>query len=193
MRVNEIFYSLQGEGKHTGVAAIFIRLAGCNLQCGFCDTDHEPYEELTEEAIVRKVIQYPARHVVITGGEPTLQLTRSLVDLLHDAGKYIQIETNGTIKLKDGLEHLIDWITLSPKHEKINIQRFDELKVVYQGQDMTQYDDLLPNHHSARYLQPCDYKDKTKNAATIAATIAYIKAHPEWRLSLQTHKYLDIR
>jgi len=193
MRVNEIFYSLQGEGRYTGVAAVFIRLAGCNLRCDFCDTDHEPYKDLTEEEIMLEIAKYPANHIVITGGEPTLQITRSFIDRLHEAGKYVQIETNGTIALKDDMECCIDWITLSPKYAKVKIQRFDELKVVYQGQDMSQYDELQPACIGNRYLQPCDRKDDAKNAANLAATIAYIEAHPEWRLSLQTQKIINVR
>jgi len=193
MRVNEIFYSLQGEGRYTGVAAVFIRLAGCNLRCDFCDTDHEPYKDLTEEEIMQEIAKYPANHIVITGGEPTLQITRSFIDRLHEAGKYVQIETNGTIALKDDLDCCIDWITLSPKYAKVKIQRFDELKVVYQGQDMSQYDELQPACIGNRYLQPCDRKDKEKNAKNIAATVAFIEAHPEWRLSLQTQKIINVR
>ena len=99
MKVNEIFYSLQGEGVFTGTAAIFVRLAGCNLHCDFCDTKHEDYTIFTEEEIVKAISDYPAKHVVITGGEPTLQLTHSLVDRLHEVGKFVQIETNGSIAL----------------------------------------------------------------------------------------------
>lgn len=78
MRVNEIFYSIQGEGRYTGTPAIFIRLAGCNLRCNFCDTEHQPYQDLTEEEIMRQIADFPASHIVITGGEPMLQITQSL-------------------------------------------------------------------------------------------------------------------
>ena len=77
MRVNEIFYSIQGEGRYTGTPAIFIRLAGCNLRCDFCDTEHQPYQDLTEEEIMRQIADFPTSHVVITGGEPMLQITQS--------------------------------------------------------------------------------------------------------------------
>ncbi len=193
MRVNEIFYSLQGEGRYTGIAAVFIRLAGCNLQCDFCDTRHESYTELSEDEIVRQVVVYPARHVVVTGGEPTLQLTGSLVDKLHEAGKFVQIETNGTIELAPGLLSGIDWITCSPKTFSVKIQRIDEIKVVYRGQDMTRYEALAATCGGMRSLQPCDENDPEKNAANLSAAIDYIKAHPEWRLSLQTHKIINIR
>ena len=86
MIINEIFYSLQGEGFHSGTPAVFVRFSGCNLQCPFCDTQHDAGTAMTEEAIVDEVANYPARLVVVTGGEPSLQLTASLVDKLHEAG-----------------------------------------------------------------------------------------------------------
>ncbi len=194
MRVNEIFYSLQGEGHFTGTPAIFLRLAGCNLACDFCDTDFQAYKDLTEEEIMREIKNLsPAKHVVITGGEPTLQLTANFVHLLHDAGKFVQIETNGTIPLKQGLETLIDWITCSPKYKEVKIQRIDEVKVVYQGQDMSQYDVLSPTHDDCWYLQPCDVKDEEKNRENVKDTVNYILHHPKWKLSLQTHKILGVR
>lgn len=193
MRVNEIFYSIQGEGRFTGTPAIFIRLAGCNLRCDFCDTDHQPYQDLTEAEIVRQIADFPASHVVITGGEPMLRLTLSLIDRLHRKGKFIQVETNGTIPIKDNLP--IDWITSSPKfdfcpHAELKIQRIDELKVVYQGQDMSAYDSIKAKEY---YLQPCDFKDEARNAENLAAAINYIKTHPKWKLSLQTQKILSVR
>lgn len=190
MKVNEIFYSLQGEGRYTGTAAVFVRLSGCNLRCGFCDTRHESFTELAEEAIVDEVSRYPARHVVITGGEPTLQLTRSLIDKLHEAGKFVQIETNGSIALDPELVQAIDWITCSPKELPVKIGRVDELKVVYEGQDMARYATMAPG--AVHSLQPCDTGDVVKNAALLDATVRYIKEHPEWRLSLQTHKLIHI-
>lgn len=90
MRVNEIFYSIQGEGRYTGTPAIFIRLAGCNLRCDFCDTEHQPYQDLTEEEIMRQIADFPTSHVVITGGEPMLQITQSLIHRLRNgAGKFV--------------------------------------------------------------------------------------------------------
>lgn len=193
MRVNEIFYSLQGEGHFTGTAATFIRFSGCNLTCDFCDTAHQSFESLTEEEILRQVVLNPSRHVVITGGEPTLQLTRSLVERLHEAGKFVQIETNGSIPLRDGLDELIDWITLSPKQAEVRIQRFHELKIVYEGQDMEQYADLMACPEICLSLQPCDRGDVLLNAEIMSRTVAYVQSHPQWRLSLQTHKILSIR
>ena len=189
MKVNEIFYSLQGEGVFTGTAAIFVRLAGCNLHCDFCDTKHEDYTIFTEEEIVKAISDYPAKHVVITGGEPTLQLTHSLVDRLHEVGKFVQIETNGSIALDTDLERSIDWITCSPKTIPVKIQRMNEIKVVYQGQDMELYEKIATAYECFCSLQPCDVNDEIKNENNLTAAIEYIKSHPRWRLSLQTHKY----
>ena len=110
-KINEIFYSLQGEGFHTGTPAVFIRFSGCNLKCPFCDTHHEEGTLMSDEEILAEVRKYPARTVILTGGEPSLWIDEELINLLHQAGKFICIETNGTHPLPDG----IDWITCSPK------------------------------------------------------------------------------
>lgn len=177
MRVNEIFHSIQGEGRHTGTPAVFIRLAGCNLRCDFCDTEHQPHQDLTEEEIMRQIADFPADHVVIAGGEPMLQLTLSFINHLHGAGKFVQIETNGTIPIKGYCP--IDWITCSPKfdlcpHAELRLQRIDELKVVYQERDMSAYDGVEAKEYC---LQPCDFKDEARNSENIAATINCIKSH----------------
>lgn len=93
MRINEIFYSLQGEGFFTGTPAVFIRFSGCNLKCPFCDTNHQHGQEMSEDEIAGEAAKYSAKHVVITGGEPSLQLTASLIDKLHECGKFVAIET----------------------------------------------------------------------------------------------------
>lgn len=192
-KVNEIFHSLQGEGYHTGTASIFIRLSGCNLRCEFCDTQHESGKMMSLPAILQEVMQY--RHaplVVLTGGEPTLQADAELVQALHLAGKQVAIETNGTRPVPEG----IDWVTLSPKEgfEGGNTHRCvltscDELKVVYQGQDLAQYSHIRANH---RFLQPCFSNDEEARIKSINDTVAAVMSHPEWRLSLQTHRYLNI-
>lgn len=192
MRVNEIFYSLQGEGFNTGTPAVFVRFSGCNLQCPFCDTDHTAFKEMTEGEIVEEVSRYKANLVVVTGGEPALQLTESLVELLHFLGKTVAVETNGTVELPKN----VDWITLSPKDaflgEKATpiLKEADELKVVYNGVSPKFYEKILAKH---RFLQPCDTGDAEKNKEIIKKTIEFCKEHPEWRLSLQTHKILNIR
>ena len=110
-KINEIFYSLQGEGFHTGTPAVFVRFSGCNLRCSFCDTRHEEGVMMTDEEIVEKVSSFPARIVILTGGEPSLWIDKALISRLREAGKQICIETNGTRPLPDG----IDWVTCSPK------------------------------------------------------------------------------
>ncbi len=188
MKVNEIFHSLQGEGYHTGSAVVFLRLSGCNLKCAFCDTDHIGGKNMTEEEIVEEVNRYGTKHVVITGGEPAMQLTSTLVDKLHQAGLYVQIETNGTLLLPPG----IDWVTCSPKTgRKPVLADVDELKVVIAGHDTDPsiYDNIKASH---RFVQPCDHGDAKLNAESIKQAVDYVKSHPQWRLSLQTHKLINI-
>ena len=135
MRVNEIFYSLQGEGFNTGTPAVFIRFSGCNLQCPFCDTKHQEGKEMSEGDIIEEVSRYKANLVVVTGGEPALQLTESLVEMLHFLGKTVAVETNGTVELPKN----VDWITLSPKDAFLGekampiLKEADELKLIYDG------------------------------------------------------------
>ena len=201
MKVNEIFYSLQGEGHYTGTPAVFVRFAGCNLRCWFCDTDFEKGDEMSEDEIVEAVLQYPTRYVVITGGEPTLQITASLCDKLRAHGLYLMMETNGTRPLPEGCQ--IDWITCSPKLidveegmrklATIRLRHIDELKVVFEDsptQDMALYEQIPATEYR---LQPCDTQDPLCNQAILNKTIKYILQHPKWKLSLQTHKILHVR
>lgn len=179
-KVNEIFYSLQGEGYYTGTPAVFLRLSGCNRACSFCDTDHVGGTDMTAEEITHEVAKYPGRHLVITGGEPTLQLDSDLLRALKAEKFYVQIETNGSRAVPPE----VDWVTCSPKDAPWEIDRIDELKIVYQGQDVEETAQLLPARHL--FLQPC-------SGLNIAATVDYILKHPRWRLSLQTHKLIDIQ
>ncbi len=190
-KINETFYSLQGEGYYTGTPSFFIRFSGCNLSCPFCDTDHRAGTWRSLEDLLEEARAIPARHVVLTGGEPTLYVDSALTNGLHDLGKYIAIETNGTRPVPSG----IDWITLSPKDgmapdARTVLTECDELKVVYRGQDLGIYNRLTARH---RFLQPCATGHaETDRAYTQAALEACLK-WPEWRLSLQTHKLLNIR
>lgn len=193
MRINEIFYSLQGEGFYTGTPSLFIRLSGCNLQCPFCDTEHIPYTDMTEREIIEEAEKCPAKHVVITGGEPSLQLTNSLVEGLHGVGKYVAVETNGTHELPSN----VDWITLSPKDHFVRtdaaivLRRCNEIKVVFTEQGLpSEYAEVQADQH---FLQPCDVGDEARNAEILKRTIDYCLAHPIWRLSLQTHKLIGVR
>ena len=194
-KVNEIFYSLQGEGYNTGTASVFIRLSGCNLHCAFCDTRHEEGTMMSLPEIVEQVMQYPkAPLIVLTGGEPSLWIDDDFVTGLKQmTGKRIAIETNGTHPLPQG----IDWVTLSPKTGLGNsgdlpviLTRCDELKVVYMGQDLSQYNNITADH---RYLQPCWVSDSDQCSRNIHATVQAVLDNPQWRLSLQTHRVLGIR
>ena len=183
MRVNETFVSLQGEGRFTGTPAFFLRFSGCNLACPFCDTKHQSFTEMTEDEIVREASRHKPRHIVITGGEPALQLTQSLIDKLHEAGFFIQVETNGTLPLPEG----IDWV-------------IDELKILYMGDGCgpERFLESLPQSGSrwglvGFYLQPLDTGDEERNRAILRSCIDYILQHPKWSLSLQTHKMLGIK
>jgi organic radical activating enzyme len=178
-KINEIFYSLQGEGYYTGTPAVFIRFSGCNLHCNYCDTHHEEGILMDDEQIICEVNKYPASLVVLTGGEPSLWIDDALIERLHNAGKYVTIETNGTHPLPEG----IDWITCSPKRgAELCIRRMDEVKVVYEGQEIASYEQLPAQHF---YLQPC-------SCSNTAETVECVKRHPRWRLSLQTHKLIGI-
>lgn len=197
MRVNEIFYSLQGEGYWAGRAAVFVRLSGCNLKCPFCDTKHETYVDMSESDIVAEVLRYPAKHVVITGGEPAMQLSASLTEALKRAGFYVQIETNGSVLISDDVLKNIDWVTCSPKSGLPVISRIDELKVLFFSEDNRDRLEILERDALKRgallSLQPCDVGNEEQNRGISMNAVEYVKAHPSWRLSLQTHKLLDIR
>ena len=195
-RINDIFYSLQGEGYNTGRAAVFIRFAGCNLRCSFCDTEFDTYREMSDEEILEAISQYPARFVVLTGGEPTLQVDEAFVELLHQHGYEVAMESNGTRPAPQNL----DWLTVSPKvrSEKLEVKSeklADELKVVFDETTAPEsYLSLLTSHFSPLlFLQPCDTGDAARNEAIVARCVEYIKEHPWWRLSLQTHKLVGFK
>ena len=197
-RVNDIFYSLQGEGHNTGRAAVFIRFAGCNLRCSFCDTEFDTYCEMTAEEIVASISTYPARFTVLTGGEPTLQVDEAFVDLLHQHGFEVAMESNGTRPAPNNL----DWLTVSPKisGEKWKVESGwrlpDEVKVVFDEDTVPEtYLPSLSTLHLSPilYLQPCDTGNAERNAIIINRCIDYIKEHPRWRLSLQTHKLIGFK
>lgn len=206
-KIKEIYYTIQGEGFHTGRPAVFCRFSGCNLWsglekdrdkaiCRFCDTDFwgmdgENGGKYTKEALAEKILSlWPPSakgsvFVVCTGGEPALQLDGSLVDCFHSKGIEIAIETNGTVDLPAG----IDWVCVSPKaNTDIVVTSGDELKLVYPQEENSpeQFEHLNFDHF---YLQPLDDKNQ---ALHIEACVRYCKQHPSWNLSLQTHKFIGI-
>jgi len=177
-KINEIFYSIQGEGFFTGTAAVFVRFSGCNLSCDFCDTQHQEGEMMSKEEILVKIARYPSKHLIFTGGEPSLFLDVDFVQFFKNDGYFIQIETNGTHPVPQN----IDWVTCSPK-ENLLLKEANELKVVYTGQNLSKFENFSATY---RYLQPCSMKN-TKEI------IDYIEANPQWKLSVQLHKLLDIQ
>lgn len=206
--VKEMFLTLQGEGANAGARAVFVRFAGCNLWsgreqdrasaiCRFCDTDFVGTDGLgggrfaDAAALVAAVEGFwgpgaDHRFVVLTGGEPMLQVDDALVEALHAAGFRIAIETNGTLPAHPG----IDWVCVSPKAGSIVVQRSgDELKLVWPqpGSDLDEIERWDFRH---RLLQPLDDADAP---AHVAAAIAVVMERPQWRLTLQTHKMLGLR
>lgn len=194
-KINEIFYSLQGEGANTGTPAIFIRFAGCNLKCPFCDTDFTKFQVLNLREIEAWLgeQEYLPDLVVLTGGEPTLQVDDKLCELLHLFFHTIAIETNGTNRVIDS----VDFITFSPKDDFCGnaesvIGLVNEVKVVFDGERNPEF---WHTHVKADYyyLQPCDTGEENRNRDIREKLIEYIKEHPWWRLSLQTQKILKVR
>lgn len=197
--INEIFYSLQGEGANTGTPAVFIRFCGCNLRCPFCDTNHKEGIAMTDDQIIAETSRHDAPLIVITGGEPSLHIDSDFVRKLKSAtGAVIAIETNGTHPVPPE----IDWVALSPKTGisgteqdlPIVVDRADEIKVVDLGQDLEQYFSLTCRHeHTLMYLQPCHVDNHELMLANRRRTVRRVLDDPRWRLSLQTHRLLNIR
>lgn len=197
-KINEIFYSLQGEGHHTGYPSIFIRFSGCNLKCPFCDTRHEEGILMSDDDILRAVQLYSAEWIVLTGGEPALHIDDAFVRLLKKVtGKHVAIETNGTLPVPAS----IDWVTVSPKSGicgeegkgDILAQRADEVKVVDLGQDLEPYFSLpCIEEKTLMYLQPCYVSDAEQFEANRLSTVRRVLADPRWTLSVQLHRYLNI-
>lgn len=183
----ETFYSIQGEGFWTGSPAFFIRFAGCNLSCPWCDTDHEQRSILTLEKLVAMAVNCHAPRVILTGGEPLLLPLPhlfALVTSLKESGKWIAVETNGT-KLLGGHIQLFDWITVSPKtgvEYDLPAVWGDELKIVLDGKiDPHIFDSCSFKH---RFIQPC--------SGDFISAVQWVKENPTWRLSVQTHKLIGI-
>lgn len=189
--VNEIFYSLQGEGGRTGQASIFIRLSKCNLACSFCDTDFAFGKSMTVAQILDEISPFGCKWIIWTGGEPTLQLTDEIIAFFKSHGYKQAIETNGTRKVPAG----IDYITCSPKQhfEKIRmlIPHVDELRFPIQKGDPLPDIALLPQ--AERYLLSPIFDNHHIIPENVEYCIDLIKQHPQWALSLQVHKLINIR
>jgi len=212
--IRDIFYSIQGEGYHSGRPAVFCRFAGCNLWsgkesdrekavCGFCDTDFAGFDGpegglfQTPEALSGKIVElWPGENVksarplvVCTGGEPLLQLDAELVSALHKKGFEIAVETNGTILPPQG----IDWICVSPKAKaQLLLRSGQELKLVFPqpGAEPEKYAMLDFQYF---FLQPMDSPDSPDREKNTRLALEYVLSHPQWHLSLQMHKILGIK
>ena len=172
---------------------MFVRMSGCNLKCPFCDTDFKGYKEMSAEDILAACQEKggDCRFIVLTGGEPTLQVDAELIRLLHQKGYYLSMETNGTHVVPEG----IDWITCSPKLDfteggELALKKVDELKLVFDGAHEVSNYGLEATY---QYLQPCDVGNDARNRFILSGCIDYVKRHPEWQLSLQMHKIVGIR
>ena len=208
-QVKEIYYTLQGEGARTGRPAVFCRFSGCNLWsglekdrpkaiCNFCDTDFVGTNGegggkfKTPQELSESVFSFWAKrgqgkpYVVCTGGEPLLQLDAPLIEAFHNQGLEVAIETNGTIEAPPG----IDWICVSPKaDQELKQTEGQELKLVY-PQLLTPPEKFTDLHFDHFFLQPMDGPTLESN---LAVTMQYCLEHPQWRLSLQSHKFINIR
>ncbi|WP_334321704.1 7-carboxy-7-deazaguanine synthase QueE [Gilliamella apicola] len=199
-RIVEIFESLQGEGYNTGMPAIFIRFAGCNLNCVWCDTNFRQYTRFTLEQLLTKVKQYTSKNIIITGGEPTM--VKALPELLlplKQAGYYIAIESNGLGKV----DPLIDYIALSPKfcyqarYQKIIQPTASEVRIVAENHaDFLPFCQYIEQNIQAKryYLSPCEKKGEFNMFETIEllGKINQNRNDNKWLLSIQTHKFANI-
>lgn len=210
-KVNEIFYSIQGEGMDTGVPAVFIRFSGCNRQCEYCDTDHENINMIFDdpEALAKaakKCDVHESDVVILTGGEPLLQVDKKLIRALGDYFNHISIETNGTIGPTDDFYEYCPGmdITVSPKlGDKWSEALIpDYIKVVDEDQDLDIYTDFYEKNGGRYFLQPkwpnrmegepeSSFNERIK--ASLQKTATRVMENPRWTLSLQTHKWIGIR
>ena len=206
-KVKEIYYTLQGEGAHTGRPAVFCRFSGCNLWsgreedrhkaiCKFCDTDFWGIDgvnggKFTAEALAQKICDcWPddegKKYVVCTGGEPLLQLDESLIEVFHQYNIEVGVETNGTIELPKGL----DWVCMSPKEgSEVIVKKGNELKLVYPQGNMNPADWVKLDFENY-FLQPMDSESQDAN---IQACIVYCLENPKWKLSVQMHKVVGLK
>ena len=190
LKIVDIFYSIQGEGKFSGYPCVFIRLHGCNLDCHFCDEDlHKgSFESKVSKEILENIKKYPTKQVVITGGEPSLNDINGFIDALHVEGYHVAVESNGY-----KFEHIknADWITYSPKDwNALHVDGFNEYKfIVEKNSDIEKI--LHVKSDKPIYIQPQNHKDSVDEINTNFC-IELVKKYPHFRLSVQLHKYLGV-
>lgn len=193
--VAEDFHTVQGEGRYAGMPAYFIRLGGCDVGCGWCDAKYAwnpaAFPPVDVAQVVARVVASGARAVVVTGGEPLLWPLEPLTRALTDAGLRIHLETSGSHPFSGRF----DWVCLSPKRRRPPLDeafaRADELKVVVGGEEDFAWAELNAAHVGEGcllYLQP----EWSVAGEVMPAVVEYVKAHPRWNISIQTHKYMQI-
>lgn len=202
--INEVFYSLQGEGRHTGKPVVFVRFSGCNLSCPWCDTDHSyKFYATANDLLVLIQNKWKPKDsknitVVLTGGEPCVQDLTELLELLYKQKISVHMETNGTLHIQSVFmwknKGLLEWVTCSPKeeHDFLDFLAMDEVKIVHTYPNDRYFNRLydravkcnpfLKNH---MYIAPLSKNTKP--------AIRFVLTHPEWKLSVQTQKYIDIK
>ncbi len=190
LTVNEIFYSLQGEGGRVGEASIFIRLTKCNLACAFGDTDFAEGADMTIDEILEAIRVYPCKWIIWTGGEPTIQLKDEHLAVFRKHGYKQAIETNGTRNVPS----LIDYISCSPKQDYANIKTripaVNEIRIPIKVGDTVPDISIFPKAGNY-FLSPIFDADKV-NTENVNYCVDLVKRHPAWRLSLQVHKLIHI-
>jgi len=189
-RITEVFYSIQGEGANAGLPTVFIRFAGCNLNCVFCDTDYSEKIRLNGKDLleIARAVGLGCPNVLLTGGEPAIQTSASLIDLLHTKFNWIGIESNGTIGLPGG----IDYVTISPKKDTlIQVENVDEVRIPLEnGEPLPEMKDLP----TAKYYYVSPIFDGLRPVLeNVTWALEKVKETPKWRLSIQTHKLIGIR
>ena len=199
LKVNEIFYSLQGEGAQTGKPVIFVRLSGCNLKCPFCDTKHEEGLEMTLDDILQKVKEQSnvCNYIIFTGGEPLLQLNEEIIQFFTHAGYGIGLESNGIIPISLSMRDLVSYITISPKKIdetlKVNFKNIyiDEIRVpLMNGQRITDDQFKLLPYAEKYYISPIFEVSAKNTVQNIHWCLSYSLQNPIWNLSVQLHKIL---
>ncbi len=196
--IHEIFASLQGEGRHTGRPVVFIRFAGCNLACPWCDTDHTPRMHLELDSLLSEVGTHPEKSVILTGGEPLLQpALGEAVDALKERGYWVGIETNGTLEPSEALRQKLDYIATSPKRSApLAIRQADEVRLVVAPDVTSAWCESVRARVVARdyFLSPCDEGGQIQllRAMTVLGKLNASAPEPPWRLSIQAHKFAKI-
>lgn len=212
LAINEVFYSLQGEGRYAGTPMVFVRVAGCNLRCVWCDQPDTiaenfkdrygvlwnlKFDKVSEVSVVDEVMKHPTRHVCLTGGEPTMHKMYDLVSRLMDAKKLIHVETNGT--LCPSWVKLLHHICVSPKRgHDINPEMLsvaNDLKFIVDDEfviDEAERWRREKTFQGQAYLQPCNFKN-TWHPESMARCVELVKAYPQYKLSVQLHKALGVR